>query len=70
MIFQIPVGKYDELVSIDIMKSGDDIWVVDHQSEHLIAEVSKPDCVLYICTLTSFNKFQALIIIYQWCICI
>jgi len=37
---QIPVGKYDELASVDIARSGDDIWVVDHRLGHLIFELS------------------------------
>ena len=38
---QIPVGKYDELVSVDVVRSGDDIWVVDHRSGHLVFELSR-----------------------------
>jgi len=37
---QIPVGKYDELVSVDVVRSGDDVWVLDHQSGHLVFELS------------------------------
>lgn len=29
---QIPVSVYDELVSVDIVRSEDDIWIVEHQS--------------------------------------
>jgi len=38
---QIPVGVYGELVSVDVVRSGGDIWIVDHKSGHLIFELDE-----------------------------
>lgn len=38
---QIPIGQFDKMVSIDIIKNGDDIWVVNHYSGHLIFEYNR-----------------------------
>ena len=38
---EIPVGVYDEMVSIDVIRNGDDIWVVDHYTGALIFEYNR-----------------------------
>ena len=38
---QIPVGQFDEMVSVDVIRNGDDIWVVDHYSGRLIFECNR-----------------------------
>lgn len=38
---QIPINQFNEMVSADVIRNGNDIWVVDHKSGHLIFEFNK-----------------------------
>ncbi len=38
---KMPLGQYDQMVSVDIIKNGDDIWVVDHKTGRLIFEYNR-----------------------------
>jgi len=38
---EIPTGKYDEMASVDIIRNGDDIWIVDHCTKDLIFEYNR-----------------------------
>jgi hypothetical protein len=38
---EIPIGQYDEIVSVDAIRNGDDIWIVEHYSGRLIFEYSR-----------------------------
>ena len=38
---EVPVGVYDEMVSIDVIRNNDDIWVVDHYTGALIFEYNR-----------------------------
>ena len=38
---EIPIGQYDQMVSVDIIRKGDDIWVVEHFSGQLIFEYNR-----------------------------
>jgi len=38
---QVPVGIYDEMASVDIIRNNDDIWVVNHYTGYLIFEYNR-----------------------------
>ena len=38
---EIPVGEFDEMASVDVIRNGDGIWVVDHYTGHLIFEYNR-----------------------------
>lgn len=38
---QIPIRQFDEMASVDVIRNGDDIWVVEHYSGHLIFEYNR-----------------------------
>ena len=38
---EIPLGQYDQMVSVDVIRNGDDIWVVEHYSGQLIFEYNR-----------------------------
>lgn len=38
---EIPIGLYDEIVSVDVIRCGDDIWIAEHYSGHLIFEYNR-----------------------------
>jgi len=38
---EVPVGEYNEIVSVDIIRNNSDIWVVDHYTGALIFEYNR-----------------------------
>lgn len=38
---EIPTGKYEQLVTVDIIQNGNDIWIVEHKAGHLIFEYNR-----------------------------
>lgn len=38
---QIPLGKYDQMITVDVIRNGDDIWVMNHKTGHLIFEYNR-----------------------------
>lgn len=38
---QIPLGQYDQIVSVDVIRNSNDIWIVDHKTGHLIFEYNR-----------------------------
>ena len=38
---EIPIGEYDEMASVDVIRNGSDIWVVDHYTGALIFEYNR-----------------------------
>ena len=38
---QTPVGQYDQMVTVDVIKNGDDIWITDHKTGYLIFEYNR-----------------------------
>jgi hypothetical protein len=38
---QVPVGIYDEMAAVDIIRNNDDIWVVNHYTGYLIFEYNR-----------------------------
>jgi len=37
----VPVGEYNEIISVDIIRNNSDIWVVDHYTGALIFEYNR-----------------------------
>lgn len=31
---KMPLGQYDQMVSVDVIRNGDDIWIFDHKTRH------------------------------------
>lgn len=38
---EIPIGQYDQIVSVNVIRNGDDIWIVEYCSGHLIFEYNR-----------------------------
>jgi len=38
---EIPKGRYERMVSVDVIQNKDDIWVVEHKTGHLIFEYNR-----------------------------
>jgi len=38
---EIPKGRYERIVSVDVIQNKDDIWVVEHKTGHLIFEYNR-----------------------------
>lgn len=38
---QIPLGEYDQMITVDVIRNGDDIWIVDRKTGHLIFEYNR-----------------------------
>jgi len=38
---EVPIGEYDEMVSVDVIRNSDDIWVVNHYTGDLIFEYNR-----------------------------
>ncbi len=38
---QIHLGQYDQMVSVDVIRNGDDIWIVEYKTGHLIFEYNR-----------------------------
>jgi len=38
---EIPTGKYDRKVTVDIIQNSDDIWIVEYKTGHLVFEYNR-----------------------------
>lgn len=38
---QIPKGKYETMITVDVIQDKDDIWIVEHKTGHLIFEYNR-----------------------------
>lgn len=38
---EIPKGKYERMVSVDVIQNKDNIWIVEYKTGHLIFEYSR-----------------------------
>ncbi|KPK41680.1 MAG: hypothetical protein AMJ78_04855 [Omnitrophica WOR_2 bacterium SM23_29] len=38
---QVPIKQYDQMVTVDVIRNGDDIWIVKHKTGHLIFEYNR-----------------------------
>lgn len=38
---EIPKGKYQRMVSVDVIQNKDDIWIIEHKTGYLIFEYNK-----------------------------
>lgn len=38
---RMPIGQYDQMVTVDVVRNGDDIWIVDHKTGYLIFEYNR-----------------------------
>ena len=55
---EIPKGKYDRVVSVDVIQNKDDIWIVEHKTGHLIFEYNR----LKEADKTAFEEYEDLLI--------
>ncbi len=69
---QIHLGQYDQMVTVDVVRNNDDIWIIDHKTGHLIfeynrfKEVDKKAFKEYEDLLTELHKRKRLILLSFW----
>lgn len=38
---KMPLGQYDQMVTVNVIRNGDNIWIIDHKTGHLIFEYNR-----------------------------
>lgn len=38
---KIPVGQYNQMVTVDVIRNDDDIWIFEHKTGRLISEYNR-----------------------------